>query len=230
MATFRAVAEGVAVIGIIGALALAGWGFKDVDAAVKKLIESGKSSSNKGSGDSPVKIVGGSMSFFALQWAPVTGGYSTPVNDASEIDVEGVPTGPWVRKISAPWQVELDARQADGTNVNGSGTGVFVCSQGVPNLKTGCNISPAMQSTTIYVGPMDPGSTPVGVGFLGPFKPLAPFDSPSQLLRYRDPTSACYFCELIWQVIIKYESADGTNTYTVKLECPDGECRVYIGQ
>jgi hypothetical protein len=182
--------------------------------------------------DPPVKIVGGSMTFRTDTWTAGTGAaagtYSTPVSDASYIELRGVPTQGGPFRISVPWMIELDARSSDGKTQNQYQTGVWVCSQSAPNSSSGCNINGTNLSNTVYIGPKDPQSK--GVKFSGIFSRPTDWDSPGQFVRYVDPTQGCAgsLCEHIWKVTVSYMQA-GTRKDRSYL-CPDGRCQIYIGQ
>jgi hypothetical protein len=229
--TTRNAVEGIAGVGIIGALVFAGLSFIQ---AKKVLLLSGGLMSPMGgpSHDPPVKIVGGSITFRAATWTPgagtAVGTYSTAVNDASYIELRRVPTQPGPFAIHAPWQIELDARSPDGTMANSYGTGVYVCSQGPPDATHGCPMLGAL-GNTIYIGPKDPQGRRVGFSSL--FQRPANFDSPGQFVRYKDQTAGCpgNLCEHIWQVSVSYMNAGAVKVVGPYL-CPDSECRVYIGQ
>jgi hypothetical protein len=257
-----AIVQGVIGMGIIGALAYVGLGLRPravpgwnprstLDAIYGEFTE-GSRLTGMGVADSPVKIVGGSMTFRSKDnkgWTdPVTGNACTNLcvtavpAGVSGIQLDRVvfpgttgPPGVVTMTIATSWQIQLDARNQAGTADNTpptgvqQSTGVYVCTKAAPDPKNGCDISSGVPGNTIFIGPKDPNS--LGVGFWPNGAPQAYFDSPDASKRYMDQKSVnCApggFCEYIWRITISYKGSDGT-TYNNAFLCPDGQCRVYI--
>ncbi len=185
-------------------------------------------------GDPPVKIVGGSMTFRSHKtWHSSGSGFYTDVSTSvpKVIQLEHVQLSPgtaFVDKIvpitAKNWKIEVDARHNAGYPA--SGNGVNVCGDANCNLN-----NPSTTSVFIF-----PFTASAAVGFYGDPStgnnpnPESPRDTnPYYGKRYMDQTSRpCTwggFCEHIYQIIITLSSSAPT-AYL----CPDGECRVYIGQ
>jgi len=232
MAVTRATIASVALLAVLGALACTAFQAHQTTRPpnmAKTAIE------GTAPGNSPVKIVGGSMTLRSIVgWTNSSGQLwnTTSQINASPITLERVvlagtngPTNSITLNLTVPWQIELDARQNDGKAANPTKAGVYVCTQGAPSASTGCPMTGALASpTNIFIGPKDPSS--VGVGFNPNDAPQGPFDSQDQGKRYMDQSGTCKwggFCEHIWQVIITF----GSSSYT--FFCPDGQCRIYVG-
>lgn len=236
---------GVAVgVGLLAAAVFAGLKFSDQNKTVSTFMDHFTHytpSSGGPIGNPPVKIVGGSMTFRSYnQWNPSTS--TSPVSTATSspniIQLEHVqqPNATNISDLILPicnsaWIVEVDARDNAGDAISTTASGMKVCSDPACGL-TGSN------STTIYLLPTGQGGFHSDPAASSPTPdvpnasdlPLNPYYG----LRYRDKTistsgSTCTwdgFCEHIFQVKVTIGSSGTPVTYA----CPDGECRVDIGQ
>ncbi len=182
-------------------------------------------------GDPPVKIVGGSMTFRSgsawstsdnvTYYASVTSAPS--VLQFEHVALKAAPTETigsleTIANIQEAWKIEVDARDDSGTVANINGNGVYVCED------PACNLSNSYGGK-IYIMPIHSSAN---VGFYASsLDPVYPYFG----RRYKDQTPSnpgmCSwggFCEHIFQITVTFQSG-GAITYT----CPDGECRVYIG-
>jgi len=185
-------------------------------------------------GNSPVKIVGGSMTFRAAGgWAPTdatkpAAGWTTNKSiNISAIELEqvvsassssGSPPTDIAFGLSSMWSVEVDARNAD-KSADGN---------------NGVIITPVSGKISIAIKNYGASTTYGAFSYTsssGSTQPDAPAWDPSQYqgVRYWFPdASKCTepqsteapLCEKISQFIVTSNGA--TNTYL----CPDGECRV----
>jgi hypothetical protein len=246
-----AIVQGVIGMGIIGALAYVGLGLRppavpgrnrrSTWAQFYGAFAEGSGLTGMGVADSPVKIVGGSMTFrskLPATWSSSGLAWTTTtVNNPTLIQLEGVaspgvPSGPGsvtIPNITVPWQIAVYARSADGS-LSAAGVGVYVCAGPYVDPKTPCNLTGDL-SNTIYIGPMDPQAS----GNIG-FYPTTPFGDVPTILpsqtdpgkRYNDKTCTTQgsFCEHIGQIQITFKGGGSPSIFN----CPDASCRVYIGQ
>ena len=238
MALVRDAVEVVVGIGVIAALVFSGLNQSRAPGIVAGPSPALGTSPSLGgyslgapAGDSPVKIVGGSMTFRAMN-----GWSGSPLKTSSSVDTSIIQldrvalpdagSGPGFvtfPNIATAWQIEVDARDSTGKNL--SGNGVFVCAEALVGGNAACDLTkPLLNSITII--PIDKAN-PGKIGFYSTDAP--PFLSSSssyQGKRYQDQTCTVEgtFCEHIARIIITFA---GKNPITYL--CPDGECRVYVG-
>jgi hypothetical protein len=240
MAVTRVVIESVAGVGILGALFFSGCGFTAKQDAPNRPpagqpIASVPYTIKNAPGNSPVKVVGGSMTFRAKGgWTNVTGNIwkATNTPDTSVIQLErvtysgnsGQPDTVTIANINVPWQIEVDGRTPDGTAVSSGPNGVIVCVG-------------TISATTCTQSAGNLQIVPIGSAlFYGsPALTWDPTNKQYDGLRYKDFTKdstdatkdcskAGWFCESIYQ--IKITLGNGS---PMTFLCPDGECRVNIG-
>jgi len=238
MAAIKTAAVSVAVLAILGGLVFTGYQAHEAAVIVKAL----KQSNGRGApGNSPVKIVGGSMTFRAPGgWKASNGGATwTTTNSASvsAIQLEHVwangdsgQPGNYTFGVPASWQIEIDGRDPSGTMISNPGGGA------PPN---GVIVSPA--AGMIQIAPTNPASTSYGFYFVssasGPVPDAPTWDKTLYPgVRYKDQTGsaavpATYcagagaLCESIWQIQV---ILNGDTAHPHVFRCPDGECRVYL--
>jgi hypothetical protein len=231
MAVTRVVIESVAGVGILGALFFSGCGFTAKQDAPNRPpagqpIASVPYTIKNAPGNSPVKVVGGSMTFRAKGgWTNVTGNIwkATNAPDTSVIQLErvtysgnsGQPDTVTISNINVPWQIEVDGRTPDGTAVSSGPNGVIVC-VGTISVTTCTQSAGNLQIV------------PIGSASFYGADALTWDATQYQGVRYKDQTSPCdkagHFCESIYQ--IKITLGNGS---PITFLCPDGECRVNIG-
>jgi hypothetical protein len=215
------VAVSLAAVALLGVFVFAAVQARQV-AALVKFIEHHRYTGS--TGNSPVKIVGGSMTFRAYNttWQALGPGWQTvaPV-DISVVGLERVritgATGPPTDSdigLPSSWQIEIDGTKADKTGPSLNGVVVSP----LPGGNGIVQIQPLNNTSGFYNGAdaltWDPSLYP-GV-------------------RYKDksstnPTNPCNqvgnFCESIYQIQVTLSG--GT---PIIYFCPDGECRVNIGK
>lgn len=186
-------------------------------------------------GNSPVKIVGGSMTFRAPGgWTVSNGGATwTTTNSVSVSAIElervwasggsGEPTDIIFGVPSSSWKIELDGRDPTGARIS-SGNG------STPN---GVIVSPS--GNFVQIAPTNTASATYGFYSVPVGSTLAP-DAPTwdktlyPGVRYKDQSGSASpkcsdpgaKCESIWQIQV---TLNGTAHI---FQCPDGECRVYL--
>ena len=242
MAAIKTAAVSVAVLGILGAVFFAGWSFKANQAApgrppAGQPIASVPYNNKNAPGNSPVKVVGGSMTFRAKGgWTNGTGNIwkATNAPDTSVIQLErvtysgnsGPPDTVTIANINVPWQIEVDGRTPDGKAVSSGSSGpngAIVC------VGTISGTTCAQSAGNLQIVPIGSAS------FYGPALTWDPTNKQYDGLRYKDPTKdnstppkdcsqAGWFCESIYQIIITLGKGN-----PITFLCPDGECRVNIG-
>jgi hypothetical protein len=225
MATTRIVVESIAGLGILGALFFAGWSFK-ANQGVAYVPYNNKNAP----GNSPVKVVGGSISFRANGGWTTTDGITWTTNnnvDTSVIDLERVSLmnvkgeldNITLGHLGGSLSIEVDGRKPDGTT---GSNGVLV------SLSSGKVVITPTNSAVVgfyfnIVSGKKVGDAPTWDSMAYPG------------VRYKDQSSGCTqpptgqpnagpLCESISQIKI---SIGGGTTQT--FSCPDGECRVNIG-
>jgi hypothetical protein len=210
MAVARIVIGSVAGLEILGALFFAGCNHRISQPAISGL---------GGAGSSPVRIVGGSMTFraYLVGWKPLNSGFQTQTAvNATVVSLIHVvrqgssasePTDYLNLPLQDKWSIEVDGTKYD--NKAASENGVIV--------------SP-YPGGYIKILPLKSGS------FYGNGTPEARTWDPAKYpgVRYKDQTSSCdtnRYCESIYQFQVTPGNGSSTTTYY----CPDGECRAKIG-
>jgi hypothetical protein len=231
MATTRIVVESIAGLGILAALFFAGWSFKaNQDAPgrppASRPIPPVPDTNKNAPGNSPVKVVGGSITFRAKGgWTNVTGNIwkATNAPDTSIIQLErvifpgtsGPPDVVTIPNINVSWQIEVDGRTPDGKAVSSGPNGAMVCVGTI----TGTTCTQSAGNLQIV---------PIGSASFYGADALTWDATQYQGIRYKDQTPPCdsagHFCESIYQ--IKVTLGNGS---PITFLCPDGECRVNIG-
>ncbi len=196
---------------------------------------------NSPASQSPVRIVGGSITMRAKQWdkASNPGYWVTADNIASangfDITIEkvkaekrGEPTS--LAGVMVPWEIDAYAANPDGSDPDPSqtGSGVYglaLCTN--PDPKTGCQAPIASQLPTVTLGGISNGKG-TAPSLYTKYDALKGFGEEGK--RFYNNSGHCDIsggdlCEHIFRIVLKIGGASPA-TYTYK--CPDGECRVDI--
>jgi len=235
MSALRTAAEGVTVLGILGGLFFNGYQtnkLRDLASIQRIHAESGRQGTAPG--NSPVKIVGGSMTFRSTAawtagsggtWTTTIGNASTQIIELERVSFMNIPgelDDVILSDLTGTVTIEVDGRDPTGQQISAGGTN---------NAPNGALLSLNLTGGTVTVAPTSGAAA--NVGFWGPNAPTWSKSLYSGL-RYKDQskgtggandcTIAGTLCESIYQIVIT--PASGTKTTFL---CPDGECRVDIG-
>ena len=219
MANLQLVFNGILSVGVIGALVFTGLAFRTANETRKPLTTPATFSAfnNRDGGDSPVRVLGGSITLRSKAAWNCSGPCTTTLSNVpSEISFLGtagtsVPTG-WT-SIAIPWEIDVFGRIQSG--MAASANGIQICS----NLKadgTGCDFSAGSLVNSVAIKALS-GSSALFV---------VPSDNVDFGVRFHDTScdsnSPAQECEYIGQ--IKMIIGGQTYTYT----CPAGECGIGI--
>jgi len=230
MSATRVAFEGLLVVAVLGVLVYTGYQARDAAGIVEHFNRAPPRFHLVGGapGNSPVKIVGGSMTFRAAGWhstdgvtwttPPPNGTISISAVTLENVWAPGTTSGEpstYTYPLPSGWKLQIDGRDSTGTAVSGGGNGVLVTqSGGVVQIK------PANANCGFYSNP------PQKTG--GDFTGDAPtYDSANYVgVRYMDQSGNCASskaeCESIWQIEVI------VNSQPHLFRCPDGACRVYL--
>ena len=180
------------------------------------------------SADTPIKVGGGAMTFFSqTDWTPVNNGFCTPLSSSNAstsylerlFDHGRQQTDSPVDGMAA-WRIELRGHSEAEAPVTPGQPVVSTPSDDGVTLQASASSCNGVSGQSISI-------TPIGNGTFYTSTELAPSGKFQHNRRFAVPR--CQVDRDRCERMAEARFYDGNGTLTATYKCPDGECRVFVG-